>query len=195
MQAKQTVTNKDTKVITDPVRLSYVHLFEPHAAAEGQEAKYSVCALIPKKDEQTFSKLMAAVEAARLASAKKFNGKIPATLKHSVHDGDEEKPNGGEYGPECRGHWVVNCSSRTKPGVIDRDKELITNSDEVYSGCWARLSLNCYAYNAAGNRGIAVGLNNVQKWKDDDYLGGRSRAEDDFDDEYDDDVDYDDDLG
>ena len=50
----------------------------------------------------------------------------------------------------------------------------------MYSGCVGRASINMYAYNVNGNRGIACGLNNLQKLADGTPLGGKSRAEDDF---------------
>ncbi len=62
---------------------------------------------------------------------------------------------------------------------------------EIYSGIYARFSINFYAFNTNGNKGIACGLNNVQKLADGEALGGKSRAEDDFNDSYSDN-DYDD---
>ncbi|ASB66975.1 hypothetical protein S101413_03558 [Bacillus velezensis] len=75
----------------------------------------------------------------------------------------------------------MNASSKTKPGIVDRNLNHIIDSEELYSGCYGRVSINFYAFNTAGNKGIACGLNNIQKLEDGDYLGGRSRAEDDFD--------------
>lgn len=185
-----TVTkNTDTKVITGKVRFSYVHIFQPHAIEDGQEPKYSICLLIPKSDKETLKKIKAAVEAAKQAGASKWGGKIPANLKTPLRDGDTER----EDQPEYAGHYFINCSSKTAPGVIDRNKQEIMDSQEVYSGCYGRASINFYAFNTAGNKGIAAGLNNIQKLADGDYLGGRSRAEDDFDDledEYADDDDF-----
>jgi hypothetical protein len=179
--------NTDTKVITGKVRLSYCNLFQPRAAEDGQEPKYSCTILVPKSDKVTINKIKAAIEAAKQAGASSvFGGKIPANVKTSVHDGDGEKPNGGEYGEECKGHYVINASSKQKPGIVDRNLNEIIDSTEVYSGCYARVSINFYAFSKNGNKGIACGLNNVQKIADGDYLGGRSRAEDDFD-EYNDD--------
>lgn len=175
-----------TKIITGKVRFSYANVFTPKAPAEGAEAKYSVTLLIPKSDKTTLAKVKAACEAARLGSAEKFGNKVPKSLKLPYHDGDGEKPNGGEYGPECKGHYVINTTSKQKPGVVDRDREPILDSTDFYSGCYGRASVNFYAYNVNGNKGIAAGLNHVQKLADGDPLGGRSRAEDDFDDDLDD---------
>jgi len=176
------ITNKDTKVVTGKVRLSYCNLFQPRAVEDGQEPKYSCTILIPKSDKVTIQKIKAAIEAAKQAGISSvFGGKLPPNLKTPIHDGDGEKPNGGEYGEECKGHYVINASSKQKPGIVDKNLNEIIDSTEVYSGCYARVSINFYAFNKSGNKGIACGLNNVQKLADGDYLGGRSRPEDDFD--------------
>jgi hypothetical protein len=182
------VKNTDTKVVTGKARLSYVHVFEPHAIEDGQEPKYSVCLLIPKSDKETLRKIKAAVEAAKTAGAAKWGGKVPANLKTPLRDGDEERSDQPEY----EGHYFINCSSKTKPGVVDARVQPILDSTEIYSGCYGRASINFYAFNTAGNKGIACGLNNIQKLADGDYLGGRSRAEDDFDavDDFEDDDDF-----
>ncbi|MBC2149520.1 DUF2815 family protein [Listeria booriae] len=182
-------TNKDTKVVTGKVRFSFVHLFEP-TAFEGQEPKYSVMILIPKTDKALLAKIKKAQKAAAEAGKEKFKGKIPANLKTTLRDGDEEYPDQ----PEFEGMMFMSVSSKTKPQIIDRNKDAITDSQEVYSGCYGRVSLNFYAYNTAGNKGISAGLNNVQKLTDGDFLGGRSNAEDDFDDDYDYESDEEDDM-
>ena len=181
---------KGTKVITGKVRLSYVHLFKPHAAVEGQEPQYSVTILIPKDDEKTLGEIRAAMKEAAEDGKAKFGGKIPANLRTTLRDGDEEKPDQEEY----QGHMFMNLRSKTAPGIIDRYKNKIEDSSEVYSGCYARVSLNCYAYNVSGNRGISAGLNNVQKVAEGEFLGGRSKATDDFDEWEEDDEFGDDDL-
>lgn len=172
----------NTQVITRAVRLSYLNVFQPRTMGNNPDgaAKYSACLLIPKTDTKTYNAIIAACDAARLGSAAKFNGKVPNTLKLPIHDGDGEMPNGGEYGAECKGMWVLNASSATKPGLVNRANQLITDETELYSGCWAYVDINFYAYNANGNRGIACGLNNLQKVRDDEALGGRQRVQDVF---------------
>ena len=184
-------TNQTTKVVTGKVRLSYAHLFKPVAVEEGQDPKYSVCLLIPKSDKETLRKIKTAVDAAKAQGASLWNGKVPANLKTPLRDGDEERPDQPEYD----GMYFINASSKQKPGIVDRGLNAILDSDEVYSGCYGRASVNFYPFNKAGNRGVACGLNNIQKLEDGDYLGGRSRAEDDFgdgwgDDSYDDEDDF-----
>lgn len=174
------ITNKSTKVVTGKVRLSYANLFVATAISEDQEKKYSVSLLIPKTDKVTLKKIAKAIENAKLDRAAKWGGKVPANIKTPLRDGDLERPDQSEYA----GHYFINASSKMKPGVVDLNLNPVLDSEEVYSGCYARASINFYAFNVSGNRGIAAGLNNIQKIADGDYLGGRARAEDDFGDEF-----------
>jgi hypothetical protein len=109
----------------------------------------------------------------------KGNGKtVPplAILKTPLRDGDTERPDDEAYA-DC---YFVNANSGTAPGIVDADRNEILNRSEVYSGVYGRASINFYAFNSNGNKGIACGLNNLQKIRDGEPLGGKSRAEDDF---------------
>lgn len=174
-----TTTANTTKVVTGTVRLSYVHLFEPYAQNADDDEKYSCVILIPKSDKKTLEKIRAAIDAAaEQGKNSKFDGKIPSNLQITLHDGDEEGDL--EKNPEYESHMYMSLSSKTKPGIVDSDVNPILDSTEVYSGCYARVSMNAFPYNFRGKKGVSFGLNHVQKIKDGDYLGGRSRAEDDF---------------
>ena len=165
-----------TKVTTGKCRLSYAHLFTPHAI-EGNDPKYSVSVLIPKTDTETLKAIKEAVAEAKELGKGKFGGKVPANLKTPLRDGDEERPDDEAY----VGCYFLNASSKNKPGVVDLSVQPVLDATEVYSGCYGRLTLNFYAYSASGNKGIAAGLGNVQKLSDGEPLGGFTRAEDDFD--------------
>ena len=167
-----------TKVVTGVVRLSYAHVFEPTAISEGNVPKYSACILIPKSDTATYDRIQKAIQAAAEAGVSKFGGQIPKKLKTPLRDGDTDDTRGGD--DDCAGCWFINASSKTKLGIVDKAGNPILNSEEVYSGCYAHASMNFYAFNTNGNKGIACGLNNIMKVKDGEYLGGRSKAEDDF---------------
>ena len=79
-----------------------------------------------------------------------------------------------------RSAFFINANSATAPGIVDADRQPILERSEVYSGVYGRASINLYAFNSNGNKGIACGLNNLQKIRDGEPLGGKSRAEDDF---------------
>jgi len=164
-----------TKVTTGKVRLSYVHLFEPYAI-EGNELKYSVSVIISKDDKETLKAIKEAINEAKEQGKAKLGGKIPANLKTPLRDGDEERPDDEAYANS----YFLNANSKNKPGVVDSNVHPILDETEVYSGCYARLTLNFYAYSASGNKGIAAGLGNVQKLVDGETLGGFIRAEDEF---------------
>jgi hypothetical protein len=193
------IDNQATKVITGKVRLSYVHVFEPQQDDQGND-KYSTAILIPKSDKETLRKIKAAIDAAvELGKNSKWGGKVPANLKKPLRDGDEERPDDEAYA----GHYFLNATSRNKPGIAKpigkgpdgktRFQE-ITDSTEVYSGCYAKVSLNFYPFDAKGNRGVAAGLNNIVKVQDGEFLGGRASIQDEFaDEEFDDVINADDD--
>ncbi len=176
--------NVTTKAVLKNVRLSYVHLFKPEAAEGSNDLKYSVSIIISKDDEENLKKVRDAVKAATQAGiAGKFQGKKPAGLKDPLRDGDEDRPDAPEY----ENSYFINASSRTKPEVVEvatvagkRQFVQITDEEKVYSGCYAHVSINFFAYNTNGNKGIGAGLNNVCKVKDGEYLGGRASAASDF---------------
>jgi Protein of unknown function (DUF2815) len=149
-----------TKVVTGKVRLSYAFLFEARAPRENPEGekKFSTSILIPKTDKETLTKIKAAQEA---AIAAKWPGKRPAKIAMTLHDGDGVKEKTGEpYGPECKGHYVMAVSSKMRPGIVDTDMNKIIDSSEISSGDYARVSINAYAYDVSGNRGVSFGLGN-----------------------------------
>ena len=177
-----------TKVITGVnTRWSYVNAWEPKSI-NGGAPKYSVSLIIPKSDTKTIEKIQSAIQAAYEEGQGKLkgNGKsVPAlsVLKTPLRDGDAERPDDEAYADS----YFVNANSGTAPGIVDADRNPIIDRSEVYSGVYGRASINFYAFNSNGNKGIACGLNNLQKIKDGEPLGGKSRAEDDFATEDDDD--------
>lgn len=177
-----------TKVITGPdTRWSYCNAWQPKSI-NGGTPKYSVSLIIPKSDKKTVSRIRAAIEAAYQEGEGKLkgNGKtLPplSALKTLLRDGDKERPDDEAY----KNSYFMNANSSTAPGIVDGDRNPILDHSEVYSGVYGRASVNFYAFNSNGNRGIACGLNNLQKIRDGEPLGGRARAEDDFAEEEEDD--------
>lgn len=172
-------TMKATKVII-PCRLSYAHVWEPGVNKDGTPGKYSTALLIPKTDTKTIAKIEKAIEAAKVEGKSKLansKGIIPKNIKTPLRDADDEEIDDEAY----EGMMFINASSKTRPGIVDRHVQRIIDQEEVYSGCYCNVSVNFYAFVAEGNKGIAAGLNNVQKVKDGDRLAGGSTAEEDFD--------------
>ncbi len=180
--------NNPMKVITGPdTRWSYANVWEAKSI-NGGTPKYSVSLIIPKSDAKTIAKIQAAIDAAYKEGESKLKGNgrtVPAlsVLKTPLRDGDVERPDDEAYA-DC---YFINANSAAAPGIVDADRQSIIDRSEVYSGVYGRASINFYAFNSNGNKGIACGLNNLQKVKDGEPLGGKSRAEDDFETEAEDD--------
>ncbi|MDD2980294.1 MAG: DUF2815 family protein [Hespellia sp.] len=175
-----TYTNP-TKVITGVnTRWSYANVWDAKSI-NGGTPKFSVSLIIPKDDTVTVNKIKAAIQSAYEEGQSKLKGSgktVPALsiLKTPLRDGDLERPDDEAYA----GCYFVNANSASAPGIVDADRQPIIDRSEVYSGVYGRASINFYAFNSNGNKGIACGLNNLQKMKDGEPLGGKSRAEDDF---------------
>ena len=171
-----------TKVITGKhTVMSYLNVNEAKTPMGDGTPKFSVSLIIPKSDTVTIAKIRAAIEAAYEEGQSKLKGSskfIPALedIKTPLRDGDKDRKGDEAY----KNAYFVNANSTTKPGVVDAERNPILDSSELYSGIIGRASINFYAYNSNGNRGIACGLNNIQKLADGTPLGGHSRAEDDF---------------
>lgn len=169
--------NNKSKVITGKnTRLSYFHGWDPVSINNGPE-KYSVSVLIPKDDVETIDAINKAIDAAIEEGVAKFGGKKPnkAAIKIPLRDGDLERDD-----EAYKGHYFLNANSITAPQIVDKAVKPILDREEVYSGCYARVSLNFYAFNSNGNKGVACGLGNIQKIRDGEPLGGRTSAADDF---------------
>lgn len=175
------VNSNPLKVITGPdTRWSYANVWEAKSI-NGGTPKFSVSLIIPKSDTRTVAKVKDAIAAAYHEGEAKLKGSgktVPplSTIKTPMRDGDAERPDDPAYANA----YFINANSPNAPGIVDADRQPVLDRSEVYSGVYGRASINFYAFNSNGNRGIACGLNNLQKIRDGEPLGGKSRAEDDF---------------
>ena len=173
--------NNPLKVVTGVnTRWSYVNAWEAKSI-NGGTPKFSVSLIIPKADTRTVEKIKAAIEAAYHEGEAKLKGSsrtVPPmdAIKLPLRDGDKERPDDPAYANS----YFMNANSNTAPGIVDADCQPILDRSEVYSGVYGRASVNFYAFNSNGNRGIACSLNNLQKIRDGEHLGGKSSAEEDF---------------
>jgi hypothetical protein len=165
------------KVVTGKTRLSYAFLFTPKPQKTG-DPKFSTAVLVPKSDKATLARIKAAIDAVKKdPKSEKIWGKaFNAEMKSPLRDGDLKS----DTNPEYAGHYFFNCSATRKPGIVDKDLNPIIDPDEVYSGCYARVSVSFFAYNQGGGIGIGAWLNNVQKRADGERLSGGASAEEDF---------------
>jgi len=166
-----------TKFVTDKVRFSFVHVFEPAKTLNGQ-MKYSVSILIPKTDKEGVARFNKAFEATKTENAGYFGGAVPKNLKGALRDGDLEKDDA-----VYAGHYFFNASANEDypPAVFDENSNTIIDKNEFYSGCYGRASITMYPYDVSGTKGIAYGLTSVKKLEDGEKLGGATASASDFD--------------
>lgn len=150
--------NIATKVLTGEVRLSYVALTAPRASQQGGEAKYSVTLLISKTDTATYQNILSSIEAAAAETQSKiWNGIRPPVLPVPIHDGDGVRESGVPFGVECKGHWVITASSKNKPQVVHQsDVNTELAPQDIYSGMYARVTINFFGYSTTAKRASAV---------------------------------------
>lgn len=183
----------ETYVKTGEVRVFYCFLTTPRDNEDG-EPKYSAMLVIPKKDKKTIADINKAIEAAvKRGITEKWAGKKPKNLRLPLRDGDDEEKEG------CEDSMFLNANRPVKkkaPAVfIKRDGELerLEDADAIYSGMYAKFTLEFFPYDTAAGKGVGVAINNVLKTRDGERLGGgySPSATEDFEDEEDSDLDDD----
>lgn len=191
--AKVTAKMKgESRVITGVVRLSFSNLFEPRKTDDGKPGKYDCCLLIDKEDTDTVKCINKAIENAKAKGVKeKWGNKVPKNLVLPFHDGDEKEDD--QYSDQFKGMMFLNPKAKSRPSIVDKHCAPIIDPEELYSGCYIIAALSFFPYDAQGNRGVGVGIDNVMKWRDGESLAGRPSAESDFegfggDDDDDDDI-------
>lgn len=173
--------NIATKCLTGEVRISFEHLSRPYSN-NGGEPKYGCTVLVPKTDTATYNDLKNALNAAYEAGVNdKWKGSRPQLRYPVIYDGDGVRPSGEAFGEECKGHWVLTASSKQQPQVVHQSNIRVQLAEtDVYSGMYARVTVNFFPYENSGNRGVGCGLGNVLKTRDGEPLSGRASAESDF---------------
>lgn len=178
---KQARPEFDTRIITPIFRLSFPNIWEARFNELKGEDQYSIVMLFDKKTAAV--DLKALKELAGKVATFRF-GANPKGLRSPFRDGDTDTTQNGELkkekNPHIGGNIFINSWSKQKPGVVNASNQIVLDHDEVYGGCYCKAQLNCYAYEAGGNRGVSFGLLHIQKIKDGDPFGGRTKPEDAF---------------
>lgn len=169
------------RIITPVFRGSYAFIFEPRKPKKpGDKAKYGIAMLFPKADAKALEPLKAAVLQAAVdkygPKAADLYGKNTLRLKQPFRDGDVERPED----PAMKDVIFANANSDRAPGIVDLSNKPIFEREEAFSGCYFRASVNPFAFEVDGNKGVALGLNNLLLVKKGERLDGRMSAEQEF---------------
>lgn len=167
---------------TPKFRVSYPNVFKPKRNELNGKDEYSVVALFPKAADIKVLK-----EAAQKAIIERWGPdktKWPTNLRSPFRDQSEraKEVDGKRILPAGHeeGAIFLNLKSSQRPGVVDQNVQDIIDESQFYAGCWARASVNAYAYDQKGNRGVSFGLGNIQKVAEGEPLGNRAKPEQDF---------------
>lgn len=157
------------QVVIKNVRLSYCFAVAGKLNDEGRKV-WSATLLVPK-DHPQLEEIKAAINAAKEKGKEKL-GK--GAVKSPLLDGDAKEDGVYKYGDEAnRGHYLLRASNYSRaPKVVDQQKQEILDPDQLYSGCFANVVINFYAYAGKTNKGISPGLEAIQKRRDGDRLSG-----------------------
>lgn len=179
-------------IITPEFRASYPNIITPKMNDLSKEMEYSVIALFPKGADLSALKKQAAD-----AVKEKWPAGAPAGLRSPFRDQGEkvvkDKTTGvAQTGPDGKpvlalGHEAgaifMNFKAKQKPGLVGPSNQAIIDPSEIYGGVWLRAQVRAYTYGGPGTKftpGVAFGLQNVQKLRDGEPLGGRMKPEDAF---------------
>lgn len=169
-------------VMTPHFKASYPNLLKPKRNDLNGKDEYSVTALFAKGTD--LSALKKAAQDAIVAKWGADKTKWPQNLKSPFRDQAEKAkfvdgkrilPAGHEEGA-----IFLTLKSSNKPGVVDEKVQDIIDEHTLYAGCTCRATVRPYAYDNKGNRGVAFGLQNIQKVADGDPLSGRAVAAEEF---------------
>jgi hypothetical protein len=184
--------------------ISYPHLYTaqmPPNPRPGQKPRFSAVLLFPVEMDEADQTLFKAMKEAAVARAVEKWGSVekvqemmqmphPHTLKWPFRK-DNQKADGSVKWDNTKFQCFINIWSETQPGVVSRWADpndpkrrplKITDPSKIFAGCVVKASVNPFAYEQSGNRGVAFGLQNIQLWQSEDVerLDNRANAEDEF---------------
>lgn len=167
---------------TPRFRVSYPNVFKPKRNDLNGQDEFSIVCLFKKGED--LSKLKAAMHQAAVAKWGADQSKWPKGLRSPLRDQGERAKDvdGKRILPPAHeeGAIFLNLKSKQRPGVVDQNVQQIIDESQFYAGCYAIASVNAFAYDQKGNRGISFGLGNIQKVADGEPLGNRASPEQDF---------------
>lgn len=154
-------------------KLSYPYLFSPQPPRRGEvqkpdaKPKYTTTLLLPPDVDLTIAR-----NAVRDTAKEKFGDRLSDELFMKKFKLPFIKAE--EVMKDFNGWTVLRLSSVNKPGIVDHMGRAVTEPREVYAGRWAFVSINPFAYDREGNRGVSFGVVNVQLLEHDTPLAGSS---------------------
>lgn len=164
------------KVVLPPCRMSFPHFFEPQDTDGGPRYQGNFL-FPPKSDLRKLEDAMDDVMTDFFGHKDDWpRGRTDRLPNEVIRDATEKKYEGYKEG------WkFIKASSKDPIGIVDANREEVSNPRDIYGGRWCRISVTVRAYDNK-SKGVGVYLNSVQVLDHDEAFGGRGPAKDDFDD-------------
>lgn len=161
-------------ILTPEFRVSFPNVFTPRQFKGKGDAKYSLNAMFPKDTDLSELK-QACKDAAKARWGDDLQG-----IKWPFKDGDVRAAKDPKF-EMYKGMFWISTSTTIKPQIVAQDAKTYIRDDKgaFYPGVWARAELHTYTYEGE-QRGVSLGLGNIQKVRDDTSFGGRPDAKDQF---------------
>lgn len=177
-----------SKIQLKNVRLSYAQIFQATTPANEPTApkKFSSALLWPANDPQNGALIQEAINnaIAKGISDGKFTAQQAQSPKfdNGIRTEQDRLGADGQPSEEYRGMLYINAKSDESrpPQVVDGMLRPITDQSLLYSGAYANVFVDAYAYENRGNIGIGWGLLGLQKTADGDPLGNTFSAASEF---------------
>lgn len=163
---------KGGDVVTPEGLASFVYAFEPqqpNAQNQLKAPKHSCTILFPADADLTHLKTLAATKLNEKFGAKMQDPDFVAKLRNPFRDQGDKDFDG--YIKGCK-YIIATSDAQHPPVIVDGNRNDIKEPRHLYAGAKIRLVVNAYAYDTAGNRGVAFGLKGIQKTGDGTPLSG-----------------------
>lgn len=148
--------------------LSFPQVFEPRAAVQGSEPRYSVQVLLRPDDPQV-AQVQQEIEQAK---ANMWPSGAPAGVRSCFQSYDEKYSSKTYYDPNLSGWWVLTCNAKQNdpPVVVNEQRQPVLDRGDVFSGCVAYVAYGVSGYDR-GAVGVGAFLNGIMLTAEQPPLG------------------------
>lgn len=165
-------------------RLSYAQsLYKARAAAEGAPKKYGCTLIFPKSARAELEKHVAETITAEWGP-KGIEKAKAGLIKSPFLAGDGKEARNKQSGDLHPGMGPdvffirVQAGEERPPFVTWKDPNKQETEEAVFSGCYGKAVLNCFAWhNAQSGDGVSFGIQGFQRLQDGERLGGSGGAD------------------
>lgn len=164
--------------MTPRFTVSYPKVFKAELNTLSGKMEFSTVALFKKGED--LSALKKAAEEVLIEKLGADKAKWPKGLKSPFRDQSDREKEGVLPAGHVAGAIFMSLKTSNKPGVVNQDVQPIIDESEFYAGCVAQATVRAYYYDQKGNKGVAFGLQNLQKVAEGEPLSGRSSPSEDF---------------